>query len=172
MSITAKRYSKGLVYKIHPRAINTEGSIWANKNRQLIFQDWYCDMLRVLFGHPVCCDLLFLLGLAWASQVKTVFWFTSLLFLPTSRYKPDLCTLCKSDDNCNWLYTIKHHCDSCLTRRLYWCIKLSNKFPYDCTTTPCQTTELAEKSVMINVIPAARHTSLCMKEGQQMISFY
>lgn len=63
------------------------------------------------------------------------------------------CLLCKSDDNCNWLYTIKHHCDSCLTRHLYWCIKLSNKFPYDCTTTPCQTTELAEKSVMINVIP-------------------
>lgn len=64
MSITAKHYSKGLVYKIHPHAINTEGSIWANINRQLIFQDWYCDMLRVLLGQPVCCDLLFLLGIA------------------------------------------------------------------------------------------------------------
>lgn len=144
---------------------------WFSKPAGLVL--WYagCSFRTACLLQFAFC----LLGITRASKLRLFSGFPSLLLLPTSQYKPDLCTLCKCDANYNWLYTISHHCDSCLTSHLYWCIKLSHKFLCD-STTPCQTAE--DTMNWQNgrhdkcYTPPAWHTSLCMKEGRQMMSFY
>lgn len=101
----------------------------------LNLRDWYCDMLCVLLWQPVCCCLF---QRQDSCLIRLVFWglqtaeclFISLLSCLTCTHS------CKSDTDCNWQYTVSYHCDSCPTRHLYLCIKLSNEFPCYYTT-PC-----------------------------------
>lgn len=109
----------------------------------LNLRDWYCDTLCVLSWQPACCYLfprqnscLILSGVLEPPNWSFFLFTLPLCFCPQVGTRLTCKHLCKSDAERNWQYTISRRRDSCPTRHLQRCIKLSDKFPWYYTV-PC-----------------------------------